>query len=163
LTAAAAAPVEAGGLAEHEWRGAPRRGPMDFVVAPGPRLQFSALLRGVGLTDPPDVRVQYALLRGFGVTAPRARALIAEKPGQVAEVLLRACHLRATDPTAVSKSWAGWIIHHVEHETSFAGEVAFQQWRRTSLAKLEPEDVRATSAHAARMRGAVQPEAAPRL
>jgi hypothetical protein len=40
----------------------------------------------------------------------------------------------------VSKSWAGWIIHHVEHETSFAGEVAFQEWRRSSLAKLQSVD-----------------------
>jgi hypothetical protein len=83
------------------------------------------------------VRVQFALLRAFGVSAPRARSLIAEKPGQVADVLLRACHLRATDPTAVSKSWAGWIIHHVEHDTSFAGEVAFQEWRRTALARVD--------------------------
>jgi hypothetical protein len=140
LSEAAAELVEAGVLADHAWRGAPRRGPMELVLAPGPLLQLSGLLRGIGLTDPPDVRVQYALLRAFGVTAPKARAMIAEKPGQVAEVLLRACHLRATDPTVVSKSWAGWIIHHVEHETSFAGEVAFQEWRRSSLAKLQSVD-----------------------
>lgn len=137
LSEAAAELVEAGVLAEQGWRGAPRRGPMELVLSPGPLLQLSGLLRGIGLTDPPDVRVQYALLRAFGVTAPKARAMIAEKPGQVADVLLRACHLRATDPTAVSKSWAGWIIHHVEHETSFVGEVAFQEWRRSSLAKLQ--------------------------
>ncbi|AHG93043.1 hypothetical protein J421_5508 (plasmid) [Gemmatirosa kalamazoonensis] len=137
LSEAAAELVEAGVLADHAWRGAPRRGPMTLELTPGPLLQLSGLLRGIGLTDPPDVRVQYALLRAFGVTAPRARALIAEKPGQVAEVLLRACHLRATDPGAVSKSWAGWIIHHVEHDTSFAGEVAFHEWRRTALARLD--------------------------
>src|SRR5207237_82688 len=44
---------------------------------------------------------------------------------------------RATDPSTVTKSWAGWIIHHVEHDTSFAGEVAFQEWRRRTLARLE--------------------------
>ena len=137
LSEAATELVTAGVLAHHAWRGAPRRGPMEFELTPGPLLQLSGLLRGIGLTDPPDVRVQYALLRAFGVTAPRARALIAEKPGQVAEVLLRACHLRATDPAAVSKSWAGWIIHHVEHDTSFAGEVAFQEWRRSALARLD--------------------------
>jgi hypothetical protein len=137
LSEAAAELVEAGVLASHVWRGAPRRGPMELELVPGPLLQLSGLLRGIGLTDPPDVRVQYALLRAFGVTAPRARTLIAEKPGQVAEVLLRACHLRATDPGAVSKSWAGWIIHHVEHDTSFAGEVGFQDWRRTALARLD--------------------------
>lgn len=140
LSEAAAELVEAGVLATHVWRGAPRRGPMELVLEPGPLLQLSGLLRGIGLTDPPDVRVQYALLRAFGVTAPKARAMIAEKPGQVAEVLLRACHLRATDPTVVSKSWAGWIIHHVEHDTNFAGEVAFQEWRRSSLAKLQVTD-----------------------
>lgn len=137
LTDAAAELVEAGVLGRHEWHGTPRRGPMELVLEPGPLLQLSGLLRGVGLTDPPDVRIQYALLRAFGVTAPKARAVIAEKPSQVAEVLLRACHLRATDPTAVTKSWAGWIIHHVEHDTSFAGEVGFQQWRRTALKKLD--------------------------
>src|SRR5690606_8812156 len=103
----------------------------------GPLLQLSGLLRGIGLTDPPDIRVQYALLRAFGVTAAKARLMIAEKPGQVAEVLLRACHLRATEPTAVVKSWPGWIVYHVEHETSFAGEVPFQQWRRSALSKLD--------------------------
>jgi hypothetical protein len=137
LSEAAEELVEAGVLARHEWRGAPRRGPMELLLEPGPLLQLSGLLRGVGLTDPPDVRVQYALLRAFGVSAAKARALIGEKPGQVAEVLLRACHLRATEPSTVTKSWAGWIIHHVEHDTSFAGEVAFQQWRRTTLAKLD--------------------------
>lgn len=137
ISEAAAELVEAGVLTEHTWRGAPRRGPMELVLSPGPLLQLGGLLRGLGLTDPPDVRVQFALLRAFGVSASRARGLIAEKPGQVAEVLLRACHLRATDPSAVSKSWAGWIIHHVEHDTSFAGEVAFQEWRRTSLARLD--------------------------
>jgi hypothetical protein len=140
LSEAAAELAEAGVLADHHWRGAPRRGPMELVLSPGPLLQLSGLLRGIGLTDPPDVRVQYALLRAFGVTAPRARTLIAEKPGQVADVLLRACHLRATDPGAVSKSWAGWIIHHVEHDTSFAGEVAFQEWRRSALARLDAPD-----------------------
>jgi hypothetical protein len=148
LSEAANELVEAGVLADATWRGAPRRGPMELVLNPGPLLQLSGLLRGIGLTDPPDVRVQYALLRAFGVTAPRARSLIAEKPGQVAEVLLRACHLRATDPTAVSKSWAGWIIHHVEHDTSFAGEVAFQTWRRTALERLDADPAR-TMAHAA--------------
>jgi hypothetical protein len=142
LSEAANELVEAGVLADATWRGAPRRGPMELVLNPGPLLQLSGLLRGIGLTDPPDVRVQYALLRAFGVTAPRARTLIAEKPGQVAEVLLRACHLRATDPTAVSKSWAGWIIHHVEHDTSFAGEVAFQTWRRTALERLDGDPAR---------------------
>jgi len=165
LAEAAAELAAAGVLATHEWRGAPRRGPMELVLTPGPLLQLSGLLRGIGLTDPPDVRVQYALLRAFGVTAPRARALIAEKPGQVAEVLLRACHLRATEPTAVSKSWAGWIIHHVEHETSFAGEVAFQAWRRTSLAQLdgagETGDERLLEAPVGG--GTVRPDVAPPL
>ena len=137
LTDAAAELAEAGVLADHAWHGTPRRGAMEFVLAPGPLLQLGGLLRGVGLTDPPDMRVSYALLRAFGVSAAKARGLIAEKPGQVGEVLLRACHLRTTDPEAVTKSWAGWIVHHVEHDTSFAGEVAFQQWRRTTLAKLE--------------------------
>jgi hypothetical protein len=137
LSEAAEELVAAGVLARQEWRGAPRRGPMELLLEPGPLLQLSGLLRGIGLTDPPDVRVQYALLRAFGVSAAKARALIGEKPGQVAEVLLRACHLRATDPSTVTKSWAGWIIHHVDHDTSFAGEVAFQQWRRTTLARIE--------------------------
>ena len=137
LSEAAEELVAAGVLARQEWRGAPRRGPMELLLEPGPLLQLSGLLRGIGLTDPPDVRVQYALLRAFGVSAAKARALIGEKPGQVAEVLLRACHLRATDPSTVTKSWAGWIIHHVEHDTSFAGEVAFQQWRRSTLARIE--------------------------
>jgi hypothetical protein len=137
LTEAAEELVGAGVLAHAEWRGAPRRGPMELLLEPGPLLQLSGLLRGIGLTDPPDVRVQYSLLRAFGVSAPKARSLITEKPGQVAEVLLRACHLRSTDPSTVTKSWAGWIIHHVEQETSFAGEVAFQQWRRSALARLD--------------------------
>jgi hypothetical protein len=89
---------------------------MELLLEPGPLLQLSGLLRGIGLTDPPDVRVQYSLLRAFGVSAPKARS---------------------TDPSTVTKSWAGWIIHHVEQETSFAGEVAFQQWRRSALARLD--------------------------
>lgn len=137
LTDAAEELEAAGVLASHGWHGTPRRGVMEFVLNPGPLLQLGGLLRGVGLTDPPDMRVSYALLRAFGVSAVKARALIGEKPGQVGEVLLRACHLRATDPDAVTKSWAGWIVHHIDHDTSFAGEVAFQQWRRTTLAKLD--------------------------
>lgn len=131
--------IAAGVLTTATWQGTPRRGPMELRLEPGPLLQLSGLLRGIGLTDPPDIRVQYALLRAFGVTAAKARPMIAEKPGQVAEVLLRACHLRATEPTAVTKSWPGWIIYHVEHETSFAGEIAFQQWRRSALARLDAE------------------------
>ncbi len=137
LSDAAEELIAAGVLASASWQGTPRRGPMEFRLEPGPLLQLSGLLRGIGLTDPPDIRVQYALLRAFGVTSAKARLMIAEKPGQVAEVLLRACHLRATDPTAVVKSWPGWIVYHVEHETSFAGEVPFQQWRRSALARLD--------------------------
>ena len=153
--------VAAGVLARAGWQGTPRRGSMALLLEPGPLLQLSGLLRGIGLTDPPDVRVQYALLRAFGVTAAKARAMIAEKPGQVAEVLLRACHLRATDPGAVHKSWPGWIIHHVEHETSFAGEVAFQEWRRTALGRLDPAAELGADMRRARAIGGA-PAAAPR-
>jgi hypothetical protein len=159
LSEAAEELVASGVLARQEWRGAPRRGPMELLLEPGPLLQLSGLLRGIGLTDPPDVRVQYALLRAFGVSAAKARAMIGEKPGQVAEVLLRACHLRATDPSTVTKSWAGWIIHHVEHDTSFAGEVAFQEWRRRTLARIE--EPRGGSRGGGRASGTEPPRVAP--
>lgn len=146
LTDAAEELTTAGVLSSYAWHGAPRRGGMEFVLDPGPLLRLGDLLRGIGLTDPPDVRVQYALLRAFGVSAQKTRALITAKPGQVAEVLLRACHLRATDPEAVTKSWAGWIIHHVEQDTNFAGEVAFQRWRRTELASVDADPVRRVNA-----------------
>lgn len=148
LTDAAEELTAAGVLASHAWHGAPRRGGMEFVLDPGPLLRLADLLRGIGLTDPPDVRVQYALLRAFGVSAQKTRALITEKPGQVSEVLLRACHLRATDPGAVTKSWAGWIIHHIEQDTNFAGEVAFQRWRRTELASVDAAVARGANAPA---------------
>ena len=64
-------------------------GPKAFEVHPAPLLQFADLLRGIGLTDPPDFRIQYAVLRHFGVTPAKARALLAEHPGQVGEVLLQ--------------------------------------------------------------------------
>ncbi len=127
---------DAGVLANAEWIGT-RRGPKTFAVQPAPLLQFADLLRGIGLTDPPDFRVQYAVLRHFGVTPAKARALLSEHPGQVGEVLLRACHLEATDPAAIEKSWAGWIIHHVQAGTSFRGEVEFQRWRSTALAAID--------------------------
>src|SRR5438067_884131 len=116
---------EAGVLSSAQWLGT-KRGPKTFEVRPAPLLQFADLLRGIGLTDPPDFRVQYAVLRHFGVTPAKARALLGEHPGQVGEVLLRACHLEATDPRAIEKSWAGWIVHHVQAGTSFRGEVEFQ-------------------------------------
>jgi hypothetical protein len=56
----------------------------------------------------------------------------------VGEVLLRACHLEATDPGAIEKSWAGWVVHHVQAATSFRGEVDFQRWRSSALAALGP-------------------------
>lgn len=148
LTEAADELTTAGVLSNHAWHGTPRRGGMELALDPGPLLRLGELLRGIGLTDPPDVRVQYALLRAFGVSTQKTRALIATKPGQVAEVLLRACHLRATDPGAVNKSWAGWIIHHVEQDTNFAGEVAFQRWRRTELAAADrrPEPLAGSAA-----------------
>ena len=126
---------EAGLVNGAAWHGA-RRGPKTFEVHPAPLLQFADLLRGIGLTDPPDFRVQYAVLRHFGVTPARARALLAEHPGQVGEVLLRACHLEATDPGAIEKSWAGWIVHHVQASTSFRGEVEFQRWKTAALRAL---------------------------
>ena len=126
---------EAGLLADASWQGS-RRGPKAFEVHPAPLLQFADLLRGIGLTDPPDFRIQYAVLRHFGVTPAKARALLAEHPGQVGEVLLRACHLEATDPGAIEKSWAGWIVHHVQAASSFRGEVEFQRWRATALAAI---------------------------
>ena len=126
---------DAGLLAEARWQGS-RRGPKAFEVQPAPLLQFADLLRGIGLTDPPDFRIQYAVLRHFGVTPAKARALLAEHPGQVGEVLLRACHLEATDPGAIEKSWAGWIVHHVQAASSFRGEVEFQKWRATALAAI---------------------------
>lgn len=126
---------EAGILSAAEWQGT-RRGPKAFEMHPAPLFQFADLLRGIGLTDPPDFRIQYAVLRHFGVTPAKARALLADHPGQVSEVLLRACHLEATDPSAIEKSWAGWIIHHVQASTSFRGEVGFQKWRATALRTL---------------------------
>lgn len=131
---------EAGILSAAEWQGA-RRGPKAFEVHPSPLLQFADLLRGIGLTDPPDFRVQYAVLRHFGVTPAKARSLLADHPGQVGEVLLRACHLEVTDPSAIEKSWAGWIVHHVQASTSFRGEVAFQKWRANALGALTAESV----------------------
>jgi hypothetical protein len=128
---------EAGLLTAAVWQGS-RRGPKTLEVQPAPLLQFADLLRGIGLTDPPDFRVQYAVLRHFGVTPAKARALLAEHPGQVGEVLLRACHLEATDPGAIEKSWAGWVVHHVQAGTSFRGEVDFQKWRSSALAALGP-------------------------
>lgn len=126
---------EAGLVSAAEWQGS-RRGPKTFEVHPAPLLQFADLLRGIGLTDPPDFRVQYAVLRHFGVTPTKARALLVDYPGQVGEVLLRACHLEATDPAAIEKSWAGWIVHHVQAATSFRGEVDFQRWRSRALRAL---------------------------
>jgi hypothetical protein len=137
LEDAAAELREAGLLASAAWHG-PRRGPKTLEVQPAPLLQFADLLRGIGLTDPPDFRVQYAVLRHFGVTPSKARALLADHPGQVGEVLLRACHLEATDPGAIEKSWAGWVVHHVQAATSFRGEVDFQRWRSSALAALGP-------------------------
>jgi hypothetical protein len=128
---------EAGVLASASWQGT-KRGAKTFEVQPAPLLQFADLLRGIGLTDPPDFRVQYAVLRHFGVTPARSRALLAEHAGQVGEVLLRACHLEATDPGAIERSWAGWIVHHVQAGTSFRGEVEFQRWRSSALAAIEP-------------------------
>jgi hypothetical protein len=128
---------EAGVLSSGMWLGT-KRGPKTFEVHPAPLLQFADLLRGIGLTDPPDFRVQYAVLRHFGVTPAKARSLLGEHPGQVGEVLLRACHLEATDPKAIEKSWAGWIVHHVQAGTSFRGEVEFQRWRTTALAAIDP-------------------------
>jgi hypothetical protein len=127
---------EAGVLSSAEWLGT-KRGPKTFEVHPAPLLQFADLLRGIGLTDPPDFRVQYAVLRHFGVTPAKARQLLGEHPGQVGEVLLRACHLEATDPRAIEKSWAGWIVHHVQAGTSFRGEVEFQRWRSSALAAID--------------------------
>jgi hypothetical protein len=121
------------------WQGG-RRGPKTFEVHPAPLLQFADLLRGIGLTDPPDFRVQYAVLRHFGVTPARARALLVDHPAQVGEVLLRACHLEATDPGAIEKSWAGWIVHHVQASTSFRGEVDFQRWKTSALRALTAGD-----------------------
>ncbi len=130
---------EAGLVSAAGWQGA-RRGPKTFEVHPAPLLQFADLLRGIGLTDPPDFRVQYAVLRHFGVTPTRARALLADHPGQVGEVLLRACHLEATNPEAIERSWAGWIVHHVQAATSFRGEVEFQRWKTTALRALTAGD-----------------------
>jgi hypothetical protein len=135
LESAAAELREAGVLTNAEWLGT-KRGPKTFEVQPAPLLQFADLLRGIGLTDPADFRIQYAVLRHFGVTPAKARALLGEYPGQVGEVLLRACHLEATDPQAIEKSWAGWIVHHVQAGTSFRGEVEFQRWRATALAAI---------------------------
>lgn len=163
LTEAAEELARAGVLSEYAWHGAPRRGGMELALGPGPLLRLGELLRGIGLTDPPDVRVQYALLRAFGVNAPKARALIAAKPGQVAEVLLRACHLRATDPGAVNKSWAGWIVYHVEQDTDFAGEVAFQRWRQTELAAVGSSSGRSLERPPLTPAGDVTGGAAPRL
>lgn len=137
LESAAAELREAGVIAAAVWQGT-KRGPKAFQVHPAPLLQFADLLRGIGLTDPPDFRIQYAVLRHFGVTPTKARALLAEYPGQVGEVLLRGCHLEATNPKAIEKSWAGWIVHHVQAATSFRGEVAFQRWRSSAIAALGP-------------------------
>ena len=137
LESAAAELREAGVLSGATWLGT-KRGAKTFEVHPAPLLQFADLLRGIGLTDPADFRVQYAVLRHFGVTPAKARALLGEHPGQVGEVLLRACHLEVTDPKAIEKSWAGWIVHHVQAGTSFRGEVEFQRWRTTALAAIDP-------------------------
>lgn len=135
LESAAEELQDAGLLRGSAWLG-DRRGPRVFEVHPAPLLQFADLLRGIGLVDPPDFRIQYAALRHFGVTPSRARALLAAHPGPVGEVLLRACHLEATNPGAIEKSWAGWIVHHVQAGTSFQGEVDFQKWRAGALAAL---------------------------
>ena len=105
-----------------------------FTFHAGPVLALAAHLRGAGSFDPDDVRLQFAVLRFFGVDVAEARRWLADHPTATRDALLFAIFLREVNPARVRSSWPAMMRDRIVHQRTNAGEVGYDAWSARRLA-----------------------------
>lgn len=119
----------------HDWQEvAAGRAERRFSFHAGPVLALAAHLRGAGSFDPDDVRLQFAVLRFFGVDVAEARRWLAEHPAATRDALCFAIFLRETNPARVRTSWPAMMRDRVLNRRTNAGEVGYDVWAGRRLA-----------------------------
>ena len=125
ILSAAGSLVDVGVLASCDYSG--RRGQYTFQMQPGPQLREVELLRGIGIRDLQQLRVQVALLRHFGIAQGRARQMVLEDAGRVRRVLERALYLVDRKPSKIKRPSA-WIRSAYENHWIFETDSDFIKW-----------------------------------
>lgn len=125
LVKAGEALQEQGVLARFDLR-SPKKGQYVFTAEPGPVLQVASALRGVGLLDLHEARVQMLLLSHFGVNARVARQLVREQAHQVYWVLAYMVY-RENLGEKVDNA-GGFIRRLVQEGYNPRGDDGFQRW-----------------------------------
>lgn len=119
----------------HDWQEtAAGRAERRFSFHAGPVLALAAHLRGAGSFDPDDVRLQFAVLRFFGVDVAEARRWLAEHPTATRDALCFAIFLRETNPGRVRTSWPAMMRDRILNRRTNAGEVGYEAWAARRLA-----------------------------
>lgn len=119
----------------HDWQEvAAGRADRRFSFHAGPVLSLAAHLRGAGSFDPDDVRLQFGVLRFFGVDVAEARRWLAEHPTATRDALCFAIFLRETNPGRVRTSWPAMMRDRVANRRTNAGEVGYDIWAARRLA-----------------------------
>lgn len=119
----------------------PKKGHYRFLAEPGPVLETASTLRGVGLLDPWEVRVQLLLLNHFGVNARVARQMVRDHAHQVFWVL---CYMTFREESGErTDNPGGFIRRLVQEGFNPRGDEVFRKWydRRSAEGLKEPETV----------------------
>jgi hypothetical protein len=118
----------------------PKKGQYVFSVEPGPVLQIASALRGVGLLDLHEARIQMLMLHHFGVNARVARQLVRDQGHQVYWVLAYMVYREEIGETVDNSG--GFIRRLVQEGYNPRGDDAFGRWyerRMNALAKVLEE------------------------
>ncbi|CAN5787404.1 hypothetical protein BH23GEM5_BH23GEM5_24070 [soil metagenome] len=109
----------------------PKKGQYRFTVEPGAVLEVASALRGVGLLDLHEVRLQLLLLNRFGVSSRVARQLVREQAHQVYWVLAYMVYREEIDEPADNPG--GFIRRLVQDGYNPRGDDGFQRWYERRL------------------------------
>lgn len=97
-------------------------------LEPGQLLRDAAYLRGLGLLDLRQLRVQVAALHALGLPVAEARAMTLEDSGYVHDLLLHVLFTRQQQPGSV-KNWPAYVKSAFAGRWSFAGNRRFEAWK----------------------------------
>lgn len=96
----------------------------------GPTLSVARLLRGAGLADLEDARIQLLLLAAVGISGNEARQMLREAPDDALWALYYYCWVVETQGADAIKSPRAYLRWAIKEGRNLAGEVDFYAWYR---------------------------------
>lgn len=114
------------------------RGAYQVDLLPGPLLGVARLLRGVGLHELAETRVQLLLLGSIGINGTVARKLTRESANDVYLALAYLLYVQETDQRPLD-SPAGWVISTLRKGLALDTDRRFVEWLEAKRRAQRPE------------------------